>query len=249
MRLRILHTNDFHGHLDDARLARLKELRGEVDVYFDSGDAVRYGNVALPVRQDPVWERLAQLDLTAQVPGNREFHVSAPVMRGKLRGAHHPIVCANLFDREEKAVFPGSIVVETAGVKIGVLGVTVPMVTSKMKSRHISSFLMTDPISAARIEARKLRGEVDVLIALTHIGVGRDQALAMAVPDLDMILGGHSHTLLAPVDCGGVHVAQTKAFGHFAGVYEWDGKRLVGEMVPLDRESSSEKPSSQSPTG
>ena len=231
--LRILHTNDFHGHLTEGRAARLRELRDEADVYFDCGDAVRYGNVALPVRPDPVWPFLAGLDLTAQVPGNREFHVNPLAFRGKLRGAAHPIVCANLFEKGGARVFPASLVIEAAGLKVGVVGAMVPMVTARMRAAAISGYLMTDPITAVREEAARLRGKVDVLVALTHIGAGKDQSLAMAVPSLDMILGGHSHTLLEPVDCGGVFIAQTKAFGAYAGVYEWDGKRLTGGVVEL----------------
>lgn len=75
MPLRILHTNDFHGMLNDARETRLRELRDHTDCYFDCGDAIKSGNLAIPLKKEPVWRYLDRLDCTASVPGNRESHV------------------------------------------------------------------------------------------------------------------------------------------------------------------------------
>src|SRR4051812_97356 len=94
--LRILHTNDFHGALDAAREARLQELRQECDVYLDCGDAIKSGNLAIPLKPEEAWTRLADLRCTASVPGNRESHVLTGAFAKKLEGHRHPILCANL---------------------------------------------------------------------------------------------------------------------------------------------------------
>lgn len=237
--LSILHTNDFHGGLTPERFEDLRALQSRADLYFDCGDAVTYGNVAVPLAPDPVWPRLAELACDASVPGNREFHVLAPVFQSKMKGAAHPVVCANLFDREGRLVYPASRILTHSDLRIGVVGGMVPMVTERMATRHVSAYLMTPPIPAIENEARRLRSEVDLLIALTHIGQRRDRELAMACPELDVILGGHSHDLILPERVGEVWIAQSGSHGRYAGLYVWDGERLGGEHVALSARASS----------
>ncbi|RYG88270.1 hypothetical protein EON77_00880, partial [bacterium] len=170
----ILHTNDFHGGLTAERFDDLRRLRAAADLYFDCGDAVTYGNVAVPLAPDPVWPRLEELGCDASVPGNREFHVLAPVFASKMKGVVHPVVCANLFDRQGDLVYPRSRTFEREGVRVGVVGAMVPMVTERMAARHVSSYLMTPALPAIVEEARRLRTDVDLLVALTHIGQRKD---------------------------------------------------------------------------
>jgi 2',3'-cyclic-nucleotide 2'-phosphodiesterase (5'-nucleotidase family) len=75
---------------------------------------------------------------------------------------------------------------------------------------------------------------VDVVIGLTHVGHRVDQQLAEKVSGLNIILGGHSHTVLqCPVQVGNAWIAQGGSHGRFAGVYEWNGEQLSGELSPL----------------
>ena len=235
----ILHTNDFHGGLTPERFEDLVRLQERADLYFDSGDAVTYGNVAIPIAPDPVWPRLAELGCDASVPGNREFHVLAPVFRSKMAGAAHPILCANLFHKDGGLVYPPSVVLETGEGSVGVVGGMVPMVTERMAARHLSAYLFPPPTPAIGAEARRLRPQVRTLVALTHIGLRRDRELALACPELDLILGGHSHDLLLPELVGGVWIAQSGSHGRYAGLYHWDGEVLRGEHVPLTGKASS----------
>ena len=49
------------------------------------------------------------------------------------------------------------------------------------------------PIDAARAQIVALRGQVDVIVALTHLPLEEDQAVLEAVPEIDLVLGGHEH--------------------------------------------------------
>ena len=233
--IRILHTNDLHGALDRRRFEVLKRVRRDCDLYFDSGDCIRTGNLGIPLRPEPVWPMLFDLECTASVPGYRESHVMRSVFESKLAGRQHPILCANLYDKVGKRILSPSMTVESKGVKIGVLGVMVPMVTERMKSQSISQMIWTPPIPEAIDAARSLRQTCDLVIALTHIGVKQDRALAEATEDIDLILGGHSHTLLDPPEKAGcTWICQEGAHGRFYGRYEWrpDTRALVSEVVP-----------------
>ena len=111
----------------------------------------------------------------------------------------------------------------------------VPMVTSKMASQAVSSYLWTQPNAAAIQFAEELRPKVDVLIALTHIGIRSDRELAQQCELFDIICGGHSHTVLQePEKIGRTWISHTGSHGRFVGNYEWDGVQLSGGLIPLN---------------
>lgn len=112
----------------------------------------------------------------------------------------------------------------------------VPMVTERMLSRVVSDFIWSDPIETAKVLVAELRSQCDLLIALTHIGFKQDQILAETCPVIDVILGGHSHTVLeTPVQVGSTFVCQGGSHGKWLGVYQWDSelRRLSGGLTPL----------------
>jgi 2',3'-cyclic-nucleotide 2'-phosphodiesterase (5'-nucleotidase family) len=226
--LRILHTNDFHGTLNAARQAKLEKLRAESDVFFDSGDAIKTGNLGIPLKPDEAWPRLAELRCTASVPGNRESHVLQNLFAKKIEGLRHPLLCANLKLKSGERPLPGQLIVEAAGMRIGLIGVMVAMVTERMASQVASAYLWDPPIATAIREAQILAPQVDCLIALTHIGLRQDKELATKCSLFDLILGAHSHDVLRePVTIGKTAICQTGSHGRFAGRYDWDKAGLV----------------------
>jgi 5'-nucleotidase len=237
MALHLLHTNDFHGMLDGGAAHKIAELREQDDaLYFDCGDAIKTGNLGIPLKPDPVWPLLAQAGCIASVPGNRESHVLKPVFEAKIAGSTHPILCANWQNKAGEQVLPPAMIVEHRGVRVGIFGVMVPMVTAKMATSAASAYLWTSPIPTAVALAEELRPNVDCLIALTHIGFSQDQKLAAAAPMIDLILGGHSHTVLSePHLVGKVAICQTGSHARFVGRYTWEnGAGLTAyELVGL----------------
>lgn len=235
--LTLLHTNDFHGTLDEARASFIKKLKSASGaLYFDSGDCIKAGNLAIPLKPEPAWGLLHEAGCDASTLGNRETHVLEKGFLAKIAGAEHPIVCANLrFKASGLMPLLPSFHLEKNGVKVGIVGVMVPMVTERMASRHASAYIWDAPIPAAMQVAEVLRPEVDCLIALTHIGHRQDLDLASSCPLFDVILGGHSHTVLEhPVRVGDTFVCQGGSHGRFIGKYRWPGRgSLEGELIPL----------------
>ena len=239
MKVIFLHTNDFHGKLDQAIFDQLVELRQQCDFYFDSGDAIKAGNLAIPMSVDPVWERLAELNCTASVLGNRETHPLRMAFEKKLEGHRHPVLAGNLTAKDGTEFLPKGLVLEKDGLKIGVVSTMVAMVTERMATQAASAFLWSDPIKTVMFQAREMRPTVDLLVALTHIGFAQDKALAQACGDIDIIFGGHSHTVLEhPVKENQTWIVQGGSHGRFAGVYEWEDGELKGGLVPLKPEAS-----------
>lgn len=235
MELRILHTNDMHGTLTPERALFLQGLRKDADLYFDSGDAIKTGNLGIPLRQEPVWGLLHDLRCTASCLGNRETHIREGAFRAKLAGAQHPLICSNLRDREGNHPLQEELLMEVRGLRIGVFSVMVPMVTERMKTQAASRFLWDPPLEVARRCVDSLRPRVDLLIALTHIGHRQDVELAEKVPGIDVILGGHSHTVLTePQKVGQTTVCQGGSHCRFVGSYWWSQESgPTGELISM----------------
>lgn len=232
--LRILHTNDFHGSLTEAKADRIRSLKGDNALYFDTGDCIKAGNLAIPLKPEVAWPLLQRAGCDASVPGNRESHVLRSAVDAKFAGHEHPILCSNWIDKRGELVFERCRLFDLNGVKVGVFGVMVPIVTRKMATAPASQFLWENPITTAQHLAEELRAQVDLIIALTHIGVSRDRELAESGAPINIILGGHSHTVLeAPEQIGSTWIAQGGSHGRFVGNYHWDGKSLNGHLEPL----------------
>src|SRR5439155_17835571 len=111
------------------------------------------------------------------------------------------------------------VLFERGGLRIAVFGLTVPMFTRKMWSQALCDYLFEDPLNTARDLVPALRQEADVVVALTHIGLKQDEALATTVPGIDLILGGHTHAdLPEPARASGVPILHTTAYAFYAGV-------------------------------
>lgn len=234
-RLRILHTNDLHGHFTPPRAEALRPVRAQCDLYFDCGDLIKTGNLGVPLSPDPAWARLALLHCSASVIGNRETHLMEIPFRAKLDGATHPVLCANLRRASGAIALPGTWSTTIQGLRVVVVGVSVAMVTKRMAASAISAYLWEDPIATAMTEAERLRSQADVLIALTHIGLTQDKRLAEATELYDLILGGHSHDVVSPpVQIGRTWIGQAGSHGRFYGLYEYDAAHhtLTGEVRP-----------------
>lgn len=229
-----LHTNDLHGTLTDEVFAALATLRHEVDLYVDSGDSIRTGNLGVPLAPDPVWERFKKLQLDVSVLGNRETHPIRVAFEKKTEGASQKIVIANMTLANGEPVFTHGWTTEIHGVRIGFFGVMVPMATEAKRDKALWAHRWTQPIPVAVECAEQLRPSVDLLCAITHIGHQRDIELARSAPEIDIIFGGHSHTVLPePHREGKTYICQGGSHSRFAGVYEWNDGVLTGGLRPL----------------
>lgn len=237
----IIHTNDFHDRLSPnaaSRLVGLVESCPYPHVVLDAGDCIKAGNLGASLGQERIWDEMRRVGYDAITVGNRETHPMLSVVRGKLAGAPCPVLSANQVSKNGTATLPFTsyICVERAGLRIGVIGVTVPMVTRRSKMSIAWDTVFEPPIETVKGIAETLRSQVDVIIALTHIGIAADRLLAEAVPELNIIVSGHSHRLhTEPEVVNGIPILQAGSFGRFAGVATLDGATLVDySMIALD---------------
>jgi len=123
--------------------------------------------------------------------GNHEFDVSEAQFRAHLGQAKFGLV-SNVTDGADRpfaGVAASAIVTLPAAgrpIRLGLVGVTIDA-TKKDWVRY------PDGIVVAKAAVEKLRGKVDAIVALTHLSLEQDAELALAVPVVDLVLGGHEH--------------------------------------------------------
>lgn len=234
--LTFVHTNDLHGSLSADWLDLIHEAAPADALRIDSGDVIKTGNLGVPLRPEPIWPLMGALGIQVGTIGNRETHVLESAFRAKIDGAPYPLLCANLVWRHTRErVLPAHLVLESRGRRVGFIGVSVPMVTETMSTRHASAFLWENPVASVRPLVEELRSQVDVLAVVSHLGFRKDQELADAIPGIDLIFGGHSHTVLeTPFQQGGTWIVQGGSHGRYFGLYRFDiqTRILEGALQP-----------------
>lgn len=234
--LHILHTNDLHGSLTPEKAAQIRESITDETIFVDSGDCIKAGNLAIPTKRDPAWQLLAEAGCNVGTIGNRETHILEKAFKAKLRGHEHELVCANLYDRKGDPVLSAVAEFEIGDYNVGVLGLMVPMVTQRMPAYAASAYWWMEPLDAVDEALDLLSDNVDVTIAVTHIGYAQDVRLAQTGLPIDIILGGHSHTVLKkPEKVGDTWICQGGSHASFYGDYKWDfsNRTLAGGLIPF----------------
>lgn len=241
-KITVFHTSDMHNKLTEDYAQRLHELKASVpgSLVFDSGDAIWAGNAYWRLGGEPVFDLMNSVPYDALCVGNREFHFMQAGMRSKTYKADFPCLSANLRPVKPGRKLPAEpyVTFEREGIRIGVMGLTVPCITERMLVKKISDYYFVQPADAAPDIVSELRHDCDLIIALTHIGIKQDRELAEKVSGIDVILGGHTHTVTAePERVGDTSILHHGFFVHYVGKVEIDvdssGVHVKNEPIPL----------------
>ncbi len=216
--LRILHTNDHHAHLEPIKIgdrtlggiARRRTLINQIRADNQQSNSITKESLLLldagDIFQGTLYfnQYLGQADLDfyntlkydAATLGNHEFDRGQYTLAEFIDKAKFPIVSANIRTEPDSPV-NGKIkpwhIINLQGEKIGIFGLTTP--DTAIFANIGAELKFTDPIAAARNAVRDLkRQNVNKIVALTHLGFDQDQQLARQVADIDIIIGGHTHT-------------------------------------------------------
>jgi 5'-nucleotidase/UDP-sugar diphosphatase len=227
-RIVIFHSNDIHGKIDNfAKVAAIldAERKGGAEVfYFDAGDNFT-GNPVIDQYDppgEPMLELLNRLGVDVLCPGNHEFDYGLENLQKFAARARFPFVSANIeaLPGSFPLLRPSLLLKTRGGIRIAVFGLIQTEAGSGLPSTHpdkVKGLVFSEPLAKA-LEMKKLRAGSDVLIGLTHIGFEQDVLLAAEMPELDAIIGGHSHTRIDPAETvNGVLVAQAGSDNRFLG--------------------------------
>ncbi len=260
IRIIFFHINDVHGQIDNfARIAwfveQEKKKNPRAAVFFlNAGDNFS-GNPVVDHYQpkgEPILQLMNLMKFDVMVLGNHEFDYGQEVLKSFIERANFPIICANAHLKGQKESFPQpppfTILKTPSGIKIAVLGLLeVDPYTGIPSSHplHLPGFTFSDPIATAK-KYRYLKKESDIFVALTHLGSRVDKELAQEIKELDLIIGGHSHSRVhhpTDMEINGPLVAQAGGDAQYLGRIEliWQKGQLVKKSGKLIETASIKK--------
>ena len=140
-------------------------------------------------------EAMGALGYTLGTLGNHELNRPLVKLQELLGLASYPLLCANVSVREtSRPLTTPSLVRQAGALRIGVFGLMTRDAADYPAARD--GLAVEDEIAAAQRVARELRAQADIVVAISHAGRRMDERIGAAVPEIDVLVGGHSHSRL-----------------------------------------------------
>lgn len=256
-KLQILHTNDIHGRLDSVRvmtgstgfdqggmalvggiIARQKARAPDRTLVLDAGDAWVGQLISSIDRGKSVVSAMSMAGYDAMALGNHDFDWGQEELAARAKEASFPLLTANVVVETtgDPPPFAKPFIVKDLGLtRVAVIGLTYPS-SSIIRAASVKGLRFGSPVEAVKRYLPEMQRQADVIVALTHLGfeggsarLGGDTALANAVPEIDLIIGGHDHQAFRTARA----VGETKVFQ--AGSYSENLGRVEVTIDPNTR--------------
>jgi 2',3'-cyclic-nucleotide 2'-phosphodiesterase (5'-nucleotidase family) len=213
--VQIIHTNDLHSYFQGTRgkmggYAQLKEVidelksraldKGIPTLYLDGGDFGEGSSFYFSNHGVDSLKALDILGVDVTVLGNHDYLLGTKELKNQIRQANlkAKIISANIKGKKLmglKKLLPDFFDYNLDGMKIRIFGLTTNEIHYMYPLRPLG--YVSSPHKTGLKQARRAKkDDIDFTIALTHIGLSKDIELVHKSRSIDMIIGGHSHTLL-----------------------------------------------------
>lgn len=234
----ILHFNDYHGYLMPVEvdgksvggLARLatavrevrawNDPRGNTTLLLVAGDILQGTPFSMAYKGEPDVLGLNLMGVDAMAVGNHEFDFGQDNLHKLMELARFPIISANIYVRETSERLADAFVRFTLpdGTPGAIFGLTSEDTPVETMPVNVVGLEFTSPYEEARKVLDEIGDTAQLLIAVTHIGHEEDLELARMFPQLDVIIGAHTHTVVeTPVRVGKTLVCQAGSYGRYLG--------------------------------
>ena len=222
----ILHTNDFHSHIDpfakDAplnpgeggmarRASLIAKIRTESEhmLLFDAGDIFQGTPYFNYFKAKPDFELMTMMGYDAATLGNHEFDNGLDGLESQLKFAGFPFINSN-YDFSDTILAGKTIpykIFRRGGIKIGVYGLGIEL-QGLVDSKNYGNIRCHDALKTALRMEKHLKEDhhADLIICLSHLGYDykdntiSDKVIAAQSYHTDLIIGGHTHTFLKKPD-------------------------------------------------
>jgi 2',3'-cyclic-nucleotide 2'-phosphodiesterase/3'-nucleotidase len=210
---------------------------------LDAGDCIqgsplttfyRRAGATLP---EPMMAAMSRLGYDAMAVGNHEFSFGMAELEKARTAAKFPWLAANVERLDGQPAFERSLIKKVGPFKVGIIGVCTPAVPMLEDSSRWQGLRFREPIEPARREAKRLREaeHCDAVVILAHTGledadrgatpasthVNADEnwgrRLATDVDGVDLVILGHTHTVIASREVDGTLVTQAGKWGEGLG--------------------------------
>lgn len=224
VKITILHTNDVHSRIEPyplndpknpgmggfaRRAAVVKKIREEEKnvLLFDAGDIFQGTPYYNKYGGELELKLMSEMGYTAATIGNHEFDNGLEGLADVMKNSNFPFICTN-YDFSKTPLAGKTIpykVFEVDGIRVGVMGMGIDP-AGLVAAPLYGNTVYTDAAESAAAMTHQLKFEekCDLIICLSHLGLSydskkiSDMALAKQSKNIDLIIGGHTHTLIDP---------------------------------------------------
>lgn len=221
-------------------LARVLTLKKEIEkqspntLFLLSGDTISPSVESITYKGAQMIDAWNAADLDYSTFGNHEFDFGPEVLRQRMNESKFKWIVANVIDKKTGKPFgdaPAYVVREFDGVKIGIFGLTLEETMTTSRPGPDVEFL--DPCETAQKIVSELHAQgVKTVVALTHLSMSEDKEVARCA-DVDVIIGGHEHTLLESA-AGGAPIFKMTADARELGQIDLNISKTTGAVDSID---------------
>ncbi|MGH9966681.1 MAG: bifunctional metallophosphatase/5'-nucleotidase [Pyrinomonadaceae bacterium] len=244
-RITLLQVNDVYQFAPVDRgtrggIARVLTLKKEIQkesphlLFLLAGDTISPSVESITYKGAQMIESWNTAGLDYATFGNHEFDFGPAVLIDRMKESRFGWLAANVIDRKTGKPFGDAeafVIREFDGIKIGIFGLVLP--ETKITSRPGPDVEFLNPCEVAKKTVSDIheRG-AKVVVALTHLSMSEDKEVARCA-DVDVIIGGHEHTLLESA-AGGAPIFKMTADARELGRIDLNVSKTSGELESID---------------
>ncbi|MGL5279768.1 MAG: bifunctional metallophosphatase/5'-nucleotidase [Cetobacterium sp.] len=255
--LTLVHVNDVHGRAKEGKydgvgLARVATIAKALEqdknngkvLLIDAGDTMHGTTFATLTKGESMVETLNAAGLDYATLGNHDFNYGQDRLEELLSMQKYKTLAANVVDKTTGKPIAGTYDIRKIdGKKVGFFGLATPETYFKTNPNNVKNITIADPIATAKSVVAQMKKEgVKFIVVISHLGDDESTAkklqsigLAEAVPEIDLIIDGHSHTELKEKKVvNGVTIVQTGEYAKNVGVVKVDFDKLKNKIEAID---------------
>lgn len=250
------HTNDMHGTIINmGKIMNVveRERKSNKNVFLVNAGDNFSGNPIVDQynpKGEPMLILMNRLKFNVEALGNHDFDYGQKILKSFIFRAKFPILCANikvLPKNDFPRPYPYYLVENEDGTEIVFLGVIQIEENTGIPStlpQRVRDLKFSDGIETVK-KYMWLKRENNILVVVSHLGIGDDIKLAEQTRGIDLIIGGHSHTVIEnPKEVNGTLIVQAGSYLKYLGRVDLtliDGKIVSkkGRLINLSKVHSS----------
>ncbi|MGL5918251.1 MAG: bifunctional metallophosphatase/5'-nucleotidase [Cetobacterium sp.] len=255
--LTLVHVNDVHGRAKEGKydgvgLARVKTIakalsqdkkNGKV-LLIDAGDTMHGTTFATLTKGESMVQTLNAAEFDYSTLGNHDFNYGQERLVELISMQKYKTLAANVVDKTTGKPIAGTYDVRKIdGMKVGFFGLATPESYFKTNPNNVKNITIADPIETSKAIVAQMKKEgVKFIVVVSHLGDDKSTAkhiqsigLAEAVPEINLIIDGHSHTELKQKKMvNGVTIVQTGEYAKNVGVVKVDFDKLKNKEESMN---------------
>lgn len=203
-------------------------------IFMMAGDTISPSVESITYKGSQMIDAWNTVGLDYATFGNHEFDFGPDVLKERIKESKFGWIAANVIDITTGKTFgdvPPYVIREFSGVKVGIFGLVLP--ETKSTSRPGANIEFRNPCEIAKQVVSELHEKgAKVVIALTHLSMREDKEVARCA-DVDVIIGGHEHTLLESL-AGRAPIFKMTADARELGQIDLNISKTTGELESID---------------